>query len=53
VYGGEIGNFKKNGKTWSKKAEEVEEHDFTSLATYRTIPYGIFLYRTLLQVILQ
>jgi Rhodopirellula transposase DDE domain len=37
-----IGNFKKNGKTWSKKAEEVEEHDFTSLATYRTIPYGIY-----------
>lgn len=26
----------------AKKAEEVEEHDFTSLATYRTIPYGIY-----------
>jgi hypothetical protein len=37
-----IGNFKKNGKTWSKKAEEVDEHDFTSLATYRTVPYGIY-----------
>lgn len=37
-----IGNFKKNGKTWSKKAEEVDEHDFTSLAKYRAVPYGIY-----------
>jgi hypothetical protein len=37
-----IGNFKKNGKTWSKKVEEVDEHDFTSLAKYRAVPYGIY-----------
>ncbi len=37
-----IGNFKKAGHTWCKKAEEVYKYDFTSLAICRAVPYGIY-----------
>lgn len=37
-----IGDFKRSGKTWCKEAEEVNEHDFPSLATCQAVPYGIY-----------
>ena len=37
-----IGNFRSNGKTWCKKAEEVDEHDFPSAAECRAVPFGIY-----------
>ena len=37
-----IGNFRRNGKTWCKKAEEVNEHDFRSAAECRVVPFGIY-----------
>ncbi|MCA1640136.1 MAG: ISAzo13 family transposase [Acidobacteria bacterium] len=37
-----IGNFKKDGRTWCKEAEEVYKYDFTSLADCRAVPYGIY-----------
>jgi hypothetical protein len=37
-----IGNFRNNGKNWSKEPCEVNEHDFTSTAEYRAIPFGIY-----------
>jgi hypothetical protein len=37
-----IGNFKNNGKSWSREAEQVNRYDFTSLAVCRAIPYGIY-----------
>jgi hypothetical protein len=37
-----IGNFRQNGRTWSKEAEEVNDYDFTSLAACRAVPYGIY-----------
>jgi hypothetical protein len=37
-----IGNFRSNGKTWCKKAEEVDEHDFPSAAECRAVPFGVY-----------
>ena len=37
-----IGNFRNNGKTWCKKAEEVDEHDFPSAAECRAVPFGVY-----------
>lgn len=37
-----IGDLKKGGKAWCREAEEVHEHDFRSIATYRAVPYGIY-----------
>jgi hypothetical protein len=37
-----IGDFKRSGKTWRKEAEEVNEHDFSSLAKCRAVPYGVY-----------
>jgi hypothetical protein len=37
-----IGNFLRPGKTWCKEAAEVNEHDFTSMAECRAIPFGIY-----------
>lgn len=37
-----IGDFKMNGKTWCKKAAEVNKYDFTSQAICRAVPYGIY-----------
>ena len=35
-----IGNFKNAGAKWSSSAEEVNDHDFLSLASGKGIPYG-------------
>jgi len=37
-----IGEFQKPGKTWCKKAAEVNDHDFTSMAECRAVPFGIY-----------
>jgi hypothetical protein len=37
-----IGNFLNPGKAWCKHAAEVNEHDFTSTAECRAIPFGIY-----------
>jgi hypothetical protein len=37
-----IGNFRNDGKTWCKKAEEVDEHDFPSAAECRAVPFGVY-----------
>jgi len=37
-----IGNFQRSGRAWSKQAEEVNTHDFPSLAVCRAVPYGIY-----------
>jgi hypothetical protein len=37
-----IGNFRNKGKSWCKKAEEVDEHDFPSAAECRAVPFGIY-----------
>jgi transposase len=37
-----IGNFRKRGRTWRRKPVEVNEHDFTSAAECRAVPFGIY-----------
>jgi hypothetical protein len=37
-----VGEFVRPGKTWCKTAAEVNGYDFTSLAEYRAVPYGIY-----------
>ena len=37
-----IGNFKNAGAKWSSSAEEVNDHDFLSLASGKGIPYGVY-----------
>jgi hypothetical protein len=37
-----IGNFRNNGRVWCREPEEVNEHDFTSTAEYRAVPFGIY-----------
>jgi Rhodopirellula transposase DDE domain len=37
-----IGNFRNHGKTWCKKAEAVDEHDFPSAAECRAVPFGVY-----------
>jgi hypothetical protein len=37
-----IGNFKARGQSWCKKAIEVSEYDFASLASYVATPFGIY-----------
>ncbi|VTR96154.1 Rhodopirellula transposase OS=delta proteobacterium NaphS2 GN=NPH_0066 PE=4 SV=1: DDE_Tnp_ISAZ013 [Gemmata massiliana] len=37
-----IGPFARPGKTWCKTPTEVHGYDFTSLAEYRAVPYGIY-----------
>jgi hypothetical protein len=37
-----IGNFRKNGRVWCREPTEVNEHDFTSTAEYRAVPFGIY-----------
>ncbi len=40
----QVGNFKNNGKVWSKKgkAKKVFDHDFKSLGHGTAVPYGIY-----------
>ena len=37
-----IGNFSNKGKTWRKKAEDVNQNDYPSKALCRATPYGIY-----------
>src|SRR5262249_13681312 len=37
-----IGEFRNPGKAWCRVASEVNEHDFTSTAEYRAVPFGIY-----------
>jgi hypothetical protein len=37
-----IGDFLKPGKAWCRHAAEVNEHDFTSMAEHRAVPFGIY-----------
>jgi len=37
-----IGNFRNDGKTWCKEAEEVDEHDFPSGAECKAVPFGVY-----------
>lgn len=37
-----VGNFKNNGKIWTKDAIEVLDHDFASYASGKAIPYGAY-----------
>ncbi len=37
-----IGEFRRNGKAWRRKAEEVHEHDFPGTAECRAVPFGIY-----------
>jgi hypothetical protein len=37
-----IGNFRNQGRTWCREAEEVNEYDFSSGAECLAVPYGIY-----------
>src|SRR5271169_6824187 len=37
-----IGEFRNNGRTWRRHAEEVNEHDFPGAAKWRAVPFGIY-----------
>jgi transposase len=37
-----IGPFRQRGRTWCRKPPEVNDHDFTSLAECRAVPFGIY-----------
>jgi transposase len=37
-----IGPFRSRGRTWCRQPPEVNDHDFTSLAEYRAVPFGIY-----------
>jgi Rhodopirellula transposase DDE domain len=37
-----IGEFRNNGRTWRRQAEEVNEHDFPGVAVCRAVPFGIY-----------
>jgi hypothetical protein len=37
-----IGEFRNNGRTWRRHAEEVNEQDFPGVARWRAVPFGIY-----------
>jgi transposase len=37
-----IGPFQSRGRVWCRNAPEVSDHDFTSLAEFRAVPFGIY-----------
>ena len=37
-----IGEFRNPGKAWCREAIEVNEHDFTSTAECRAVPFGVY-----------
>lgn len=37
-----IGNFRNQGRAWSRESEEVNQHDFRSHASAITAPYGLY-----------
>lgn len=38
----QVGQFKNNGSTWEREPQQVNDHDFRSLAKGIAIPYGIY-----------
>jgi hypothetical protein len=36
-----FGEFWQAGRAWCKESEEINQYDFTSLAHYGAVPYGI------------
>jgi hypothetical protein len=37
-----IGNFRNHGRIWCRQSIEVNEHDFTSTAECRAVPFGVY-----------
>lgn len=37
-----IGDYRNNGRTWRREAEEVYEHDFPDAAECKAVPFGIY-----------
>jgi transposase len=37
-----IGDYKNNGRTWCREAEEVYDHDFPDAAECKAVPFGIY-----------
>jgi hypothetical protein len=37
-----IGEFRKSGRTWCRKPDEVHEHDFPGAAQHRAVPLGVY-----------
>lgn len=37
-----IGEFRNAGRIWCRQPLEVHEHDFTSTAEYRAVPFGVY-----------
>jgi hypothetical protein len=37
-----IGQFRNHGRAWCKQPHEVNDHDFTSTAECRAVPYGVY-----------
>jgi transposase len=37
-----IGDFRNPGRAWRREPDEVNDHDFTSTAECRTVPFGIY-----------
>ncbi len=37
-----IGEFRKNGRTWCRKPDEVHEHDFPGVYQLKAVPFGIY-----------
>ncbi len=38
-----IGNFKNDGRTWRRQADQVNAHDFRQAASARAVPYGLYV----------
>jgi len=38
-----IGDFKNDGRTWCRRADEVNAHDFKQDASARAVPYGLYV----------
>jgi transposase len=37
-----IGQFRSRGRTWCREPPEVNDYDYSSLAEYRAVPFGIY-----------
>jgi Rhodopirellula transposase DDE domain len=37
-----IGPFRNHGRAWCRQPDEVHEHDFTSAAEFRAVPFGVY-----------
>ena len=38
-----VGNFKNDGQSWCRQAEQVNAHDFRQDASARAVPYGLYV----------